>query len=170
MKHQREFNMNCSFVQTCFVYAAADLTVTSGAVRGEAISFADELDLDEVYQLRPSSRPRLLSLRPSPDGALRIAAGSDSGREGQAVYLDAVLTMITWNGAAAELLVLVEVDAAGDVDAVHVLPLAPLTPGADYTLVGIDREGARERFTDAACMSLSVAAHPAQVVPTQIAV
>ena len=59
---------------------------------------------------------------------------------------------------------------AGDVDAVHVLPLSPLTPGADYTLVGIDRHSVRERFADASCMSLSVAAHPALVVPAQIAV
>src|SRR5699024_533114 len=117
----------------------ADLRVVSGANLGDALSFADELDLDDVYELRRNSPAENLSVRPGKEGTLVIVPTSRLGTPGHVVHLDATLTMMTAAGTTTELLILVEVDNAGDVAAVYALPLAQLKQCAEYTLVGIDR-------------------------------
>ena len=147
--------MTDAFIQILTVYRAVDFSVVSGANLGDAMSFADELDLDDVYELGQRAEPARLSVGAGQAGALTIAGGSAAGHEGHLVHLDACLIMMTANGTITELLVMVEVDAAGDVDAIYVLPLARLMPRTEYTLVGIDRSGARTRFAEAACVSFS---------------
>lgn len=147
--------MTEEFVQTLPVHPAADITVVSGANLGDPVSFAEELDLDDVYEMHRDGVLGQLSLLPGPGGALAVAQGSALGQAGHAVHLDAVLTMMTATGTTTEMLVLVEVDGAGDVAAVYALPLAQLAPRTGYTLVGIDREGARSRFAEVACVSFA---------------
>lgn len=151
--------MTTGFVQTLPVFCARDITVVSGANLGDAISFADELDLDDVYELGSRAQHVRLSVQPGRAGVLAIAQGSPLGVPGHHVHLDAALTMMTANGTTAELLVLVEVDGANDVEAVYVLPLAQLVPRTDYTLVGINRAEARARFAAVACVSFSRGTH-----------
>lgn len=147
--------MTEEFVQTLPVHPASDITVVSGANLGDAVSFAEELDLDDVYEMHSDGALDRLSLLPGPDGALAVAQDSVLGQAGHAVHLDAMLTMMTAAGTTTEVLVLVEVDDGGDVAAVYALPLARLTPRTGYTLVGIDRESARTRFAEIACVSFS---------------
>ncbi|WP_113910748.1 Hint domain-containing protein [Roseovarius dicentrarchi] len=151
--------MTQDFIQALPVYAAADITVISGANLGDPISFADELDLDDVYELRSEAAVQRLTVAPGKGGALAIAPDSGLGRAGNAVYLDATLTMMTHTGATTEVLVLVEVDNAGDIDAIYVMPLAQLAARTDYTLVGIDRSSARTRFAEVACVSFARGTH-----------
>lgn len=47
------------------VLRAADFTVINGANLGDSISFADELDLDDTYDLRVGARLHRLSLAPA---------------------------------------------------------------------------------------------------------
>ena len=47
---------------TIDVFSACDIVTTDGVMKGETISFADELVLDDVFQLRPKSVNKLLSL------------------------------------------------------------------------------------------------------------
>ncbi|WP_324754850.1 hypothetical protein [Roseovarius sp. Pro17] len=144
--------MTTAFVQALPVFRAADLTVVDGANLGDAMSFADELGLDDVYRLDQHARPARLTVQPGRGGALAVAQGSPVGATGHVVHLDTTLTLMTTNGATIELLILVEVDGAGDVEGVYAMPLAELTPRTEYTLIDIDRATARPRFAEVACV------------------
>ena len=53
---------------------------------------------------------------------------------------------MTQNADAVEALLIVEVDAHGGVENIYVMPFSPMVEGIEYTLVGVDRENAGERF------------------------
>ena len=141
--------------QSIPVFRASDLTVVNGANLGDALSFAAELDLDDTYELRLNTRPRRLSLVPDPDGSFVIGPDTALGRPGATLHLDCCVTLMSTTGQTAELLVLVEVDGDNHVENVYALPLAPLVPRIGYSLVGIDRQKARQRFAQVACVSFS---------------
>ncbi|MFX0540202.1 Hint domain-containing protein [Roseovarius sp. S4756] len=151
--------MTDGFVQILPVFRARDISVVNGANLGDGMSFADELDLDDVYELSLRAQSVRLSVQPTRAGVMAIAKGSALGTPGHRVHLDAALTMMTANGITTELLILVEVDSCGDVEAVYVLPLAPLTPRTEFTLVGIDRASAQTRFAEVACVFFSRGTH-----------
>ncbi|MFX0544455.1 Hint domain-containing protein [Roseovarius sp. S1116L3] len=151
--------MTDGLVQILPVFCARDISVVNGANLGDPISFADELDLDDVYELGLRAQSVRLSVQPARAGVMEIAEGSALGTAGHRVHLDAALTMMTANGITTELLILVEVDPRGDVEAVYVLPLAPLTSRTEFTLVGIDRASAQTRFAEVACVSFSRGTH-----------
>ncbi|MEB8386052.1 Hint domain-containing protein [Rhodobacteraceae bacterium KMM 6894] len=151
--------VTASFIQTLSVYRASAISVVNGANLGDGMSFAAELDLDDTYELHALSVLEGLSVTTARGGVLSVADDSQLGRAGHAVHLDSCLTMMTANGTTAELLILVEVDAAGDVDATYVMPLAQLTPRMEYTLVGIDTDGQRAKFAEVACVSFSRGTH-----------
>ena len=67
--------------------------------------------------------------------------------------------MMAGTGQTTEILILVEVDDAGCVAEVYILPLAELTPRMGYALVGIDRENARRKFAEVGCVSFSRGTH-----------
>ena len=145
--------------QSIPVYQSADLTVVNGANLGDPLSFAMELDLDDTYELRQNARLRRLSITPSDKGTFIISLDSAIGRPGATLYLDSSLTLMSSTGQTAEVLVLVEVDDHSNVENVFALPLAQLTPRMGYSLVGIDRETARQKFAQVACVSFSRGTH-----------
>jgi len=137
------------------VYLAVDFSVTNGANLGDPISFASELDLDDVYDLRAAAQQHRLALSPDADGSFAVAKDTHLGTPGNLVHLDCCLTMMSGTGKTTELLVLVEVDANAHVEQVFVLPLAQIHPKTGYALVGIDRDAARQKFAEVACVSFS---------------
>jgi len=141
------------------VFPAAAFCVVNGANLGDPISFAAELDLDDVYDVQPGASPLLLSLVMHPDGPFTIAERSAVGHPGAQVHLDCCLTFMSVAGKTKEILVLVELDADGDVAAIYVMPLAHLRAKTDYTLVGIDREAGLKKFAQAACVSFARGTH-----------
>lgn len=144
--------------QSIPVYRAAEMSVVNGANLGDAISFADEIDLDDTYELRKGARTALISLLPDAAqgaGGFVIAPDSAVGRVGATVHLDSCLTLMSANGQTTEMLILVEVDARGDVEAIYAMPLATMVPRVGYSLVGVDRDGARQRFAEVACVSFT---------------
>lgn len=145
--------------QSIPVYRAADIRVVNGANLGDPLSFAAELDLDDTYELGLAAVSRRLSIVAADNGGFTVAAGSELGRAGAVLHLDSCLTLMTAAGGTTEVLVMVEVDNDGHVTAVHALPLAPLVPRTEYTLVGIDRVTARQKFAQLACVSFSRGTH-----------
>ena len=145
--------------QTIPVYRSADLRVVNGANLGDTISFADELDLDDTYELRPDAEQHRLSLQSDGDGGHLIAANTAIGTPGATLHLDCCLTLMSGNGVTTEVLILVEVDDNGDVEDVYALPLAPLIPRLGYALVGINRDSARTKFAEVACVSFTRGTH-----------
>jgi hypothetical protein len=138
--------------QSVEVFEACDLRVVNGANLGDTLSFADELDLDDIYELGPRARLRRLALVMDGAGPFHIGEGSELGQGGAAVHLDACVTFMAASGTLVEVLIFVETDAGGCVSGIFAMPLAPMSPRTGYALVGIDREGARQRFAQAACV------------------
>lgn len=145
--------------QSIPVYQAGDVTVVNGANLGDPVSFAAELDLDDTYELGRDATPHLLSLKTDGEDGFMVAEDSEIGTPGARLYLDSCLTLMSGNGVTTEVLILVEVDGEGDVEAVYALPLAPLTPRLGYALVGISKDDARTKFAEVACVSFTRGTH-----------
>ncbi|MDT8329107.1 MAG: Hint domain-containing protein, partial [Roseovarius sp.] len=147
--------------QSVPVFQAVDLRVVSGANLGDSLSFASELDLDDIYELRGQARQYRLSLILDGAGPFMIAADTELGTPGSHLHLDCCLTLMSGTGRTSELLVLVEVDAAGDVLDIYAMPLAHMVPKTGYALVGVDRDTPLQKFAQVACVSFSRGTHVA---------
>lgn len=149
--------------QNLLVFSATDFVVTDGVAEGDPVSFADELVMDDVYQLQAFARRSRLGLAVevgtldapnSGSGSFSVAKGSEVGQAGNALHLDCCMTLMAPDSTTFEALVLVEVDE-GAVAGVYLLPLATLQPRTDYRLVGLDRHSATTRFAEVACVSFT---------------
>lgn len=129
---------------TLDVYRAADVRACEGVMIGEAISFADELVLDDVFQILPEAAPVALPIFVASNGLSRQDAAKDT-----AIHLDCCLTLMAPDGGTHEALILVEthVDL---VAGIYLLPLGELINAVDYRLVGVTRQTATARFAEAA--------------------
>jgi hypothetical protein len=132
-----------------------DFTVVNGANLGDPISFAAELDQGDTYELRQTAMQERLAVLMDESGRVTISENSEVGRPGASLHLDCCLTMMAGTGQTSEILVLVEVDRAGCVADIYILPLAELLPRMGYALVGIDRENPRRKFAEVGCVSFS---------------
>ena len=137
------------------VFEAEAITVTQGTNRGDALSVAEDLQPDDVYELAEVAKPARLAVAPGDGTAFTVAPGSARGRPGADLHLDCRLTLMGTDGRTTEALVFVELDAEGCIAAVYLHPLAALAPRAGYTLVGIDRAGARRRLAELGCVSFA---------------
>ena len=146
-------------MQTVAVLRSSDFVVTEGVAEGEGISFADELVMDDVYQLsaHATRHPLSLSLREEAEG-FEIDESSAVGRPGNAVYLDSCVTLMATDSSTYEVLVLVEVEDGG-LEATYLLPLANLVSDANYRLVGVDKDAATTRFAEVASVSFTRGTH-----------
>ncbi|ASP21515.1 Hint domain protein [Antarctobacter heliothermus] len=141
--------------QSLQVYRADMLRVVNGANLGDAIGFADELVHDDVYRLSPLAVLKPLGVVTGATPPFRVAQGSALGAAGSDLHLDCCVTFMSGDGQTTEALVLVEVDGEGNAAEVYLLPLAPMTPRADYVLVGVDVEAALPRYAQVACVSFT---------------
>ena len=141
--------------QSLRVYRAEHFRVANGANLGDAISFAEDVALDDIYRLSPIATEVTLRVVARPDGPFSIVAGSEVGREGADLHLDCAITLMSGDGQTTEAIVLVETDAEDNARAMYLLPLAAVMPRLDYALVGIDTEGALATFAQMACVSFT---------------
>lgn len=119
------------------VLPGAALRVVDGANLGDTLAPAADMQPCDVYRLDPAlAAPHALRVIGAPPFV--VAEDSPVGRPGGRVHLDCCATLMATDGATAEMLVLVERDAAGLLVAVHALPLGDLQPGRDYALIGTD--------------------------------
>jgi len=137
------------------IFEATDLRVVSGANLGDTLSFAAELDLDDVYEIGPRARARRLGLVMEGTGPFRVGEGSEVGTPGAPVHLDSCLTLMPATGSVAEVLIFVETNEEGRVANVYAMPLAHVAPRTGYALVRVERDTARRRFAQAACVSFT---------------
>ncbi|TYB87712.1 Hint domain-containing protein [Oceaniovalibus sp. ACAM 378] len=143
------------------VFDGCDFCAIDGANLGDSLSFADELNLGDVYMLAPRARRERVSVATGHDlRRLSVASDTDHGRVGAALHLDSCLTFMSPNGTTVEALILVEL-APDDVSAaaVYLFPLAKLKPKLGYALVAVDRDAAVARFAEAACVSFTRGTH-----------
>ena len=141
--------------QTLPVHIADAFRVVDGVAEGDAVSFADELVMDDIYALSGgATRARLTVLVDDAAGTLSVAKDSGVGQAGNAVHLDCCLTLMAPDGTTLEALILVEVED-GSAAGVYLLPLAPLASETEYRLVGCDRHSATMRLAEVSCVSFT---------------
>jgi len=144
--------------QTVPVYHAHSFRVRDGVAEGDAISFADELVLDDVYELDAKAHRSPITLSHLTDGTGFEVSGGTLGTVGNRIALDCVLMLMAPDSTTLEALVMVELQDGG-VEAIYLLPLATLMPKTDYRLVGVDRDKAAMRFAEVACVSFTRGTH-----------
>ena len=145
--------------QSVPVYVAGQVRATDGANRGDVISFASELILDDVDEVDFGADPARLSLVARDDASFSIGHDTTIGTPGAVVHLDSALTFMSPDSSTIDAILLVEVDEAGGVVEIYMLPFSALNSKVEYRLVGIDRENAHSKFAQAACVSFTRGTH-----------
>ncbi|MFK7838190.1 MAG: Hint domain-containing protein [Sulfitobacter sp.] len=141
------------------VFKTSDFACTDGANMGDALSFASELILDDIYELPYGQDPQRLAILPGAENRFRVADGTELGTPEATLHLDSALTFMSPDGMMHETLLLVEVDEDGGVAEIYLLPLTALSGQVEYRLVGIDTENARQKFAQVACVSFTRGTH-----------
>jgi len=129
--------------------------VTVGANLGDAVSVMDDMWPDDIYELTADASRARLAICALDDGRFQIDADTEIGRTGAEIHLDCAVTLMSPDGQNIDAIVMVELDHVGHVDSVYLLPLAPLLPKTEYTLVSMDRARARQKFAQVACVSFT---------------
>ncbi|MBD3766125.1 MAG: Hint domain-containing protein [Rhodobacterales bacterium] len=138
------------------VFATADVYVTAGANVGDGIGGAEDVCAGDVYQLDRAAAPMRLMLRGGEDGVQTVAPGSDVGAPGDPVTLSARHTLMAADGERVEVLILRH-RGHGRTSTVtlYALPLSPLAPRVDYTLIASQADPAEARLHDLLCVSFA---------------
>ncbi len=145
--------------QSVPILHARFVRATDGANMGDPVSFAEELILDDVYEVAADARPERLSIQTSTANSFFVAEDTSVGTPGAALFLDSALTFMTREGQTQEALLLVEVDADGNAAGIYLLPLSAMTPQTEYRLVGIDTQTPLQKFAQVACVSFTRGTH-----------
>ena len=146
-------------IQSVQVYPADTFRVSAGANLGDGISWHAELELDDYYALEHNALRGRLSLQADLNGAFRVAEETGLGQPGARLHLDCALTFMSPDGQTQDAIVIVELDDADQIAAIYLLSLSELKPRVEYSLVGIDRDGAHERFARVACVYFTRGTH-----------
>ncbi|KJZ20393.1 Hint domain-containing protein [Loktanella sp. S4079] len=134
------------------VYKAEDFVATDGVRVGEPLSFADELAMDDLYQLASNAQTSEIALKD--DGNRLFRADSPD----HLVHLDCSISLTAPDGTTQDALILVEVE--GDlIVGIYLLPLGDFAPAKDYRLIGVERHTATTQFAQAAVGSFARGTH-----------
>lgn len=133
------------------VFAATDIRVTGGANVGDVIGPSEATQLGDVYQLGPGAQSRRIMLTPgrAADSQM-VGPGSEVAEAGDAVTLLSLLTLMAPDGDLVEVLV---IDIAGH--GTMALPLTPMAPRTDYTLIAARDDPGEVRIADIVCVSFA---------------
>lgn len=143
----------------CHVFRADDIFVQSGANLGDAIGDADEVCEGDVYHLDPEAESLRLYLQPESAGVgrgLTVTAGSGVGAPGDPVTLSSRLTLMAPDGDRVEILMLRHRGRGRTaLSEAYALPLSPMAPRSDYTLIRSDADPGEARLADIVCISFA---------------
>ncbi|MEP4038172.1 Hint domain-containing protein [Pseudophaeobacter sp.] len=142
-------------IQSIPAYPADQFQVEIGANMGDSLGVLDELMLDDIYQLCPTAYAKRLALASSADGSFHVAQDTELGMIGAQLHLDCALTLMPQSGDNIEALVMVEVDQEGLIAAIYLVPMAPMDLQQSYTLVRAERDSARRKLAQMACVSFT---------------
>lgn len=135
------------------VFEAVDFRVTSGANHGDPIGAAAECEPGDVYQLDREARPRrmMLAADGAPAGVQVVASGSELGRAGDRIELVARHVMMAPDGDGVDVLLLRNTGSGR----LCILPLSPIAPRMDYTLIETDSAPRDVRLADLVCVAFT---------------
>ncbi len=135
--------------QTCQVFAAQDIFVAHGVNAGDGLLPPDEVCPGDLYELDPGAGPIRLALKLTGSGQC-IAAGSEVGGPGDRVRLIARYRLMDPEAATVEVL-LMEVAGGSRL----ALPLSPMGPGREYTLLSVEEAPSDVPLADLVCVSFA---------------
>lgn len=133
--------------QSCQVFLADDIYVSHGVALGDGLGRPEEVCPGDIYWLDPEAQPLALVIDRGAAGP-RVGAGSGIGAEGAPVRLVARYRLLVPEGDPLDIL-LIEVEGAG----LCALPLAPVAPRVDYTLVAVDEAPEGATLADLLCVA-----------------
>lgn len=138
--------------QAAHAYPARALSVAGGANIGDPIAAAELVEPGDVYRLAGDARPVRLMLRPADCGRAQVLAeGTGVGRAGDRIALLSLLTLMSPDGDRVEVLV-VRHEAT---QAIYAVPLSPLAPRMDYTLIDAREDVEGIRVADLVCVAFA---------------
>ncbi len=142
---------------TCRVYPASDLFVTWGTNAGDPLGDCDAVCAGDIYQLDPAGASiRLALAQGRAAGAQQIAPGSERGAPGDRLEVRARHRLMTPDGDLVDVLLLSLVPRGAPERAeAFVLPMGPLAPGIDVTLISSEAEARGVRLSDVLCVSFA---------------
>lgn len=133
------------------LFHASDIYVSHGVNHGDGLDAPDALCPGDVYELDPAARPlRLVIAPPGPDGGQRVGPGSQVGRPGEAITVEARHTLMSPDGDSIALLALTLPDGTR-----LALPLSPMGPRIEYTLLQSETAPDRTPLADLVCVSFA---------------
>ena len=135
-------------VQTVQVFAGNGFRVTLGVNIGDGLGPPDEVCPGDIYRRDAAVSGLKLALRHGPSGET-VAEGSGIGTPGSSLSILATYTLMAGDGDKVDLLVL---RIGGQLVG---LPLSPMRPKIDYTLLAIDKPPASVALTDLICVSFA---------------
>ena len=137
--------------QSVHVFDAYDIWVTSGANQGDGLDQAETALPGDIYQLDRKAVPLRLMLRPDATGAQQVADGSALGTPGDRISLRARYVMMTPEGDMVDIL-LIRHEETGNL---YALPLSPVAPRIDYTLIEALPDPGEVRLSDLVCVAFT---------------
>lgn len=140
--------------QICQVFTSQDVFVSIGVNLDEGLAGLDDACLGDIYELAQDAVPQTLILQRG--GATQnVAQGSTLGTPGALVTIAARYTMMAPDGDRVELLALRVWAERGFVGDYYILPLSPMGPQIEYTLVKMEEPQPEERLMDLLCISFA---------------
>ena len=144
-----------SQAQSVLVYPAEQFTVVNGANLGDPLGLAEDLNHDDIYRLSAAASAARLNVVGTGPQQFRVGNEGDLGTPGAQLHIDCCVTLMSGNGDTSECIVLVETNRTGGIVALYILPLAPLSARTDYALVGVDTQGALQKFGQISSVSFT---------------
>jgi hypothetical protein len=152
--------------QVCNVYLGPDFMVTSGVNAGDAITNASNSQVGDVYVFSNTSTPYDLIVNDAGAGSgnsagqfednvsgQTVGSGSEIGTLGEGLELESRLTFMGSDGSTVEILIINNTnEGAYDWSGEYFLPLSPLTPGVEYTLIDADVNPGSFNYADYTCV------------------
>jgi len=137
--------------QVVHVYEADLIWVTSGANQGDGLDLAALCQPGDVYQLERDAKSLRLLISADPDIGQRICAGSEVGAPGERIALMARHVMITPEGDTVDILLIRHEEA----QRLYALPLSPIAPRVEYTLLEATDDPGDVRLSDLVCIAFT---------------
>lgn len=133
-----------------YAYLADAIWVVAGVNHGDPLAGTERTEAGDIYRLDQAAKPLRLMLRPGPSG-YEMARGSDIGQQGDAFVPVAAFTFMASEGGRVDVLLLRHEPGAG----LFALPLAPMVPRTDYTLIAAREGGSDLQVADILCVAFA---------------
>ena len=137
--------------QVVHVFEADLIWVTSGANQGDGLDLAALCEPGDIYQLDRGATALRLLLSSDAEGGQRICAGSGVGVAGDRISLLSRHVMITPEGDTVDILLI----RHEETQALYALPLSPIAPRIDYTLIEATDDPGDVRLSDLVCIAFT---------------